>query len=75
MREVFVATHPIYDYGKTDATASRTGDSHEKLLNDVMREVSVGLEKMPATKRTRAIAKIHSIAENVRNRQAQSTGR
>ena len=70
-----MATHPIYDYGKTGAATSRTGDSHEKLLNDVMREVSVELENMPATKRTRAIAKIHSIAENVRNRQVQSAGR
>lgn len=68
-----MATHPIYDYGKTDAAASQMGDSHEKLLNDVMREISVGLERMPTTKRTRAIAKIHSIAENVRNHQAQST--
>jgi hypothetical protein len=70
-----MATHPIYDYGKTDVAASRDGDSHDKLLNDVMREVSAGLEKMPATKRSRAIAKIHSIAENVRSRQAQSAGR
>ena len=70
-----MATHPICDFVRTDAGTSQAGDSHEKLLNDVMREVSAGLEKMPATKRTRATAKIHSIAENVRKRQAQPAGR
>jgi hypothetical protein len=70
-----LATHPICDIQSTDSTASQAGDSHGKLLNDVMQEISAGLEGMSASDRTHAIAQIHSIAENVRNRQAQSADR
>ena len=74
LRRGFVATHPIYDFDRTSAVASCAGDSHEKLLDDIMHEVSAGLEGMPTIQRTRAIVKIHSIAEDVRNRQAKSAG-
>jgi hypothetical protein len=52
------------------ATASQSKDSYEKLLNDVMSEVNAGLDKMSSDQRVRAIAEIHTIAENVRTRQA-----
>jgi hypothetical protein len=51
------------------AKISQSGDSREKLLKDVMREIGVGLEGMSPIERTRAIAGIHSIAENVQKRQ------
>ena len=53
----------------------RSEDSRETLLNDVMREMNAGLDGMKSTDRKRAIADIHAIAENVRKRQAKSTGR
>ena len=52
------------------ARISQSGDSREKLLKDVMREIGIGLEGMSPTERTRAITDIHSIAENVQKRQA-----
>jgi hypothetical protein len=52
------------------AKIPHSGDSREKLLKDVMREIGIGLEGMNPSERTRAIAEIHSIAENVRKRQA-----
>ena len=52
------------------AKTPQSGDSREELLKDVMCEIGIGLEGMCTSERTHAIAKIHSIAENVRKRQA-----
>jgi hypothetical protein len=55
---------------KAPARISPSGDSREKLLKDVMREIGVGLEGMSPTERAHALADIHSIAENVQKHQA-----
>jgi hypothetical protein len=60
-------THSV----KAATKSAPSGDSREKLLKDVMREIGVGLEGMSSPDRLRAIAEIHSIAENVRTRQAE----
>jgi hypothetical protein len=52
------------------ANASQSGDSREQLISDVLREINAGIDEMPAGERTRAIADIHAIAENVRKRRA-----
>jgi len=70
-----LATQPISDFQDIETTASRSGDSREKLLADLMREADVNLDRMPAAERARALAEIHAIAEGVRKRQEQSAGR
>jgi hypothetical protein len=60
---------------KTAIKVAQSGDSREKLLKDVMREINAGLENMSPLDRKRAVTGIHSIAENVRKRQVKSAGR
>jgi hypothetical protein len=55
---------------KPAAQITQSGDSRENLLKDVMHEIGIGLEGMNPSERNSAIAEIHSIAENVRKRQA-----
>jgi hypothetical protein len=50
-------------------------DSREQLLEDVLTEVNANLDRMSADDRSRAVKAIHSIAESVRSRQAQSGDR
>ena len=56
----------------TAVKVAHSGDSRDKLLKDVMREINAGLEGMPPVDRKRAIKDIHAIAENVRQRQVKS---
>jgi hypothetical protein len=74
-RRIFMATHSITDVHDGKVTEPQPGDSYQNLLADVMSEVNSGLAEMPAAERSGAIAQIHAIAENVRKRQEQSTGR
>ena len=55
---------------KTAVKVAHSGDSRETLLKDVMREINAGLDGMLPGDRKRAITGIHTIAENVRKRQA-----
>jgi hypothetical protein len=64
-------THPLKAAVRTQAAGiSQSGDSREKLLQDVMHEIGIGLDGMNSSERAGAMAEIHSIAENVRKRQA-----
>ena len=60
---------------KATAKVAQSGDSREKLLKDVMREMNIGLDEMSPTERASAIANIHAIAENIRKRQVESVAR
>jgi hypothetical protein len=61
---------PIKTAGKT----AHSGDSREKLLKDVMREMNVELDKKSPSERASAIKEIHSIAVSVRQSRAKSSG-
>ncbi len=65
-----MATHAI-PAQESDATEKPgAADSYDSLLSDVMSEMTVGLAKMSPQDREEAIAEIHTIAKNVRKRQA-----
>lgn len=69
--ETRMATHSATQQREDDVVASPSQDSYEKLLEDVTSEMDAGLSQMSARKRSKAVAEIHAIAENVRLRRAK----
>ena len=67
-----MATHPL---AEREPLSEPTSDSYQELLADVMKEIDDGLSMMPEDERIKAVADIHTIAEDVRLRQARSSGR
>lgn len=65
-----MATHAIPARESTPTEKPGAADSYESLLADVMSEMTEGLSKMSRQEREEANEEIHTIAENVRKRQA-----
>jgi hypothetical protein len=65
-----MATHAIPAQESTAAAKPGIADSYDSLLADVMCEMTPELSKMPRQERDEAVGEIHTIAENVRKRQA-----